>query len=65
MTVISVSGRVAGPFRTEPSFALNALPWHAQLIRSALTLATVQLECVQTAVNALNVPSVGWVTTTF
>lgn len=44
LTVIfrSASGLAAGPFVTEPSLALNLLPWHGQTISLFETLATGQ-----------------------
>ena len=40
------------------------LPWHGQSMVPLLTWLTMQPMCVQTALNALNSPAVGWVTTT-
>ncbi|CAM5688278.1 hypothetical protein SVIOM74S_05715 [Streptomyces violarus] len=58
------SGRVAGPWATEPSAMRNLLPWQTQLMVPSETDATVQRWCVQIAENALNRPCSGWVTTT-
>jgi hypothetical protein len=41
------------------------LPWHGQSMVPLLTWLTMQPMCVQTALNALNSPADGWVTTTF
>ena len=49
---------------TEPSAAENCPMWHGQVIVPSATCATMQPSWVQTAVNALKVPAVGWVTTT-
>ncbi len=49
----------------EPSLIEKWLLWHGQTISPPSTLDTVQPWCVQTAVNALKSPLVGWVTTTF
>jgi hypothetical protein len=62
--VAADSGEGAGPPATDPSAMWNLLPWHGQLMVPPETLLTVQPACVQTAVNALNVPVLGWVTTT-
>ena len=43
----------------------NWLPWHGQTICPSDTDATWQPWWVQVEVNALNSPSLGWVTTTF
>jgi len=61
----AASGAVAGPVTTEPLVMLNLLPWHGQLIVPPDTLSTRQPRCVHTAVNAANVPALGWVTTIF
>ena len=63
--VSAASAEGAGPPATDPSAMWNLLPWHGQLMVPPETLLTVQPACVQTAVNALNVPALGWVTTTF
>ena len=57
------SGLFAGPPSTEPSAAEKTLPWQAQLIFPSATEATTQPWWVHTALNALNAPAVGWVTT--
>src|SRR5580692_2294611 len=59
------SGLVAGPLTTEPSLMLNLLPWHGQSMVPLAMVATMQPWCVQTALNPLNVPATGCVTTTF
>ena len=41
----------------------NSLPWHGQMITPPSTLLTSQPWWVQTLLNALNVPAVGWVIT--
>jgi hypothetical protein len=58
------SGLGAGPATTAPVVMLNWLPWHGQSIVPLLTWLTVHPMWVQTALNALNSPDVGWVTTT-
>ena len=50
---------------TEPSLMLNLLPWHGQLMVPPETVLTMQPWCVHTAVNALNEPASGCVTTMF
>jgi hypothetical protein len=60
----AASGELAGPWITEPSFALNCEPWHGHWMTFFCTLITVQPEWVQTAVKALYSPELGWVTTT-
>jgi hypothetical protein len=65
VTCFSASGRVAGPVFTVPSVMLYLLPWHGQLIVPAATSETMHPWCVHTAVNALNWPGSGCVTTTF
>ena len=65
MIFLAASAFGAGPFFTEPSAAEYWLPWQWHWMVSPLTEPTVQPWCVQTAVNALKLPSVGWVTTTF
>src|SRR5262245_38838066 len=57
------SGRAAGPCTIDPSAALNLLPWQGQLIVPPLTSATVHPWWVHIALNALNSPDLGWVTT--
>ena len=66
-TVTGIEARAdgAGPLFTEPSATENALMWHGQLMTPLATEATVQPWWVHTAVNALNVPAVGCVTTIF
>src|ERR1700760_2471543 len=58
------SGRGAGPATTAPVEMLYWLPWQGQSMVPLLTWLTMQPMCVQTALNALNSPAVGWVTTT-
>src|SRR3984957_20768641 len=58
------SGLGAGPATTSPVAMLYWLPWHGQSMVPLLTWLTMQPMCVQTALNALNSPAVGWVTTT-
>src|SRR4051812_50083712 len=65
LMLTGASGAAAGPLTTEPFVMLNLLPWHGQLIVPPDTLFTVQPRCVHTAVNAANVPDLGWVTTIF
>src|SRR6476469_3785370 len=65
VTFFSGSGEEAGPFLTAPVVMSNLLPWHAQLMVPLATSARMHDWCVQTALNALNSPEVGWVTTTF
>src|ERR1700678_4336185 len=62
---MGASGLVAGPLTTEPSLMLNLLPWHGQLMVPPETVLTMQPWCVHTAVNALNEPACGCVTTMF
>src|SRR5215469_6051361 len=59
------SGLGAGPLTTEPSLTLNLLPWHGQSMVPLAIVATMQPWCVQTALNPLNVPATGCVSTTF
>src|SRR4051812_12767081 len=63
LTLVSVSGLVAGPVVGSPVSMENLLPWHGQVITPPSTLLTSQPACVQTLLNALNVPAVGWVMT--
>src|SRR5580693_6006987 len=58
------SGRGAGPDTTSPVAMLYWLPWHGQSIVPLLIWLTMHPMWVQTALNALNSPAVGWVTTT-
>ena len=58
------SGAGAGPATTAPVVMLYWLPWHGQSMVPLLTWLTMQPMCVQMALNALNSPAVGWVTTT-
>src|SRR5689334_12334137 len=64
-TVISTasSGALAGPDCGEPSSRENLLPWHGHGMSPSSLDSTMQPWCVQTAVNALKSPSVGWVST--
>ena len=48
---------------TAPSVILNLLPWHGQSMVPSAILSTRQPTWVQTALNALNSPFLGWVTT--
>jgi hypothetical protein len=59
------SGLAAGPVTTAPVLTLNLLPWHGQLMVPLATALHRQPTWVQTALNALNCPLAGWVTTTF
>jgi hypothetical protein len=59
------SGRGAGPATTAPVAMLYWLPWHGQSMVPLLIVLTMHPMCVHTALNALNVSAVGWVTTTF
>ena len=61
----AASGDAAGPLTTEPLAMLNLLPWHGQLMVPPDTVPTRQPRWVHTAVNASNVPAVGWVITIF
>jgi hypothetical protein len=61
----AASGRVAGPFTTEPLTALYLLPWHGQSMVPPPTWSTMQPWWVQMAVNAWKAPAVGWVITIF
>ena len=67
VTVTCLAGRAfgAGPPLTEPSWIEYSLPWHGHLIKPPETLPTVHPIWVQIALNALNWPAAGWVTTTF
>src|SRR5579862_7017924 len=58
------SGLGAGPATTSPVVMLYWLPWHGQSMVPLPTVLTRQPMCVQTALNALKSPAVGWVTTT-
>src|ERR1700730_6150799 len=58
------SGRGAGPATTAPVVMLYWLPWHGQSMVWLLIWLTMHPMWVQTALNALNSPAVGWVTTT-
>src|SRR6185437_3700925 len=58
------SGLGAGPATTAPVEMLYWLPWHGQSMVPLLTWLTMHPMWVQTALNALNSPAVGWVTTT-
>src|ERR1700692_380928 len=64
LTDTEASGAVAGPWMTEPSFALYWEPWHGHWMTLFETLDTVQPAWAQTAGNALTSPLLGWVTTT-
>src|SRR5262249_5436838 len=66
VTVIfsSASGNVAGPWTTEPSSMEYWLPWQSQLIVPSETSETMQRGWLQTAVQPLTSPAVGWVPTT-
>ena len=46
-----------------PSATANLLPWHGQLIVPPTTSLTLHPWWVQVALNPLNVPATGWVTT--
>jgi hypothetical protein len=59
------SGLGAGPATTSPVVMLYWLPWHGQSMVPLLIWLTIHPMCVQTALNALYSPAVGWVTTTF
>src|SRR5580658_1512252 len=61
----AASGRVAGPFTTDPLTALYLLPWHGQSMVPADTALTIQPRWVQMAVNAWKEPACGWVITIF
>src|ERR1700677_4240329 len=61
----AASGRMAGPFTTDPLTALYLLPWHGQWIVPLDSSLTMQPSCVQIAVNAWKVPAFGWVITIF
>src|ERR1700683_1612304 len=61
----AASGRVAGPFTTDPLTALYLLPWHGQSMVPPPTWSTMQPWWVQMAVNAWKAPAVGWVITIF
>ena len=65
VTVFGANGLSAGPLMTEPSTALNSLPWQGQSMVPSATFDTVHCLCVHTALNALNSPAFGCVTTTF
>jgi len=58
------SGRGAGPVTTSPVVMLYWLPWHGQSMVPSLIWLTMHPMWVQIALNALNSPAVGWVTTT-
>src|SRR5690606_21784118 len=67
VTVMGLSPRVAGPVFTAPVLASKLLPWpHGvlQVMVPSATRDTRHPSCGQTALNALNSPSAGWVTTT-
>ncbi len=55
---------MAGGSCTEPSAAEKRLPWQSQVMTESFTPETRQPAWVQTALNALNSPFSGWVTTT-
>jgi hypothetical protein len=61
----AASGRVAGPFTTDPLTALYLLPWHGQSMVPADTALTMQPRWVQMAVNAWKEPACGCVITIF
>src|SRR5690349_10830637 len=63
LTLVSVSGLVAGPVVGSPVSIENLLPWHGQLITPPSTLLTSQPACVHTLLNALYCPAAGWVIT--
>ena len=58
------SGLLAGLAHHAPVLALNLLPWHGQLMVPLATASHRQPTWVQIALNALNCPLTGWVTTT-
>src|ERR1700761_2081459 len=58
------SGLGAGPATTSPVVMLYWLPWHGQSMVPSLIWLTIHPIWVQTALNALKSPAVGWVTTT-
>src|ERR1700761_882020 len=58
------SGFGAGPATTSPVVMLYWLPWHGQSMGPLLIWLTMHPMWVQTALNALNSPADGWVTTT-
>src|SRR6476619_2519334 len=62
-TPFSGSGFFAGPAVGVPSATANLLPWHGQLIVPPTTSLTLHPWWVQVALNPLNVPASGWVTT--
>src|SRR5580658_9073036 len=59
------SGLGAGPATTAPVAIANLEPWHGQSMVPSATWLHRQPTCVQTALNPLNTPLAGWVTTTF
>src|SRR5580693_5945978 len=64
LNCLAGSGRGAGPATTAPVVMLYWLPWHGQSMVWLLIWLTMHPMWVQTALNALNSPAVGWVTTT-
>src|SRR6476659_8829750 len=60
----AASAWVAGPFFTLPSATENSLLWQGQVMTPSVIPVTAQPACVHFDENALNVPAVGWVTTT-
>src|ERR1700741_3137489 len=58
------SGFGAGPATTSPVVMLYWLPWDGQSMVPSLIWLTMDPMWVQTALNALNSPADGWVTTT-
>src|SRR5262249_41335611 len=62
---LAASAFGAGPPTTEPSWIEYWLPWHGHVMMPPETVPTVHPLWVQIALNALNWPAVGWVTTTF
>jgi len=61
----AASGRVAGPFTTDPLTLLYLLPWHGQSMVPPDTASTMQPWWVQMAVNAWKEPAFGCVITIF
>src|SRR5512146_1171693 len=60
----AASGLGAGPATTSPVLMLYWLPWQGQSMVPLLMVLTMQPMCVHTALNALNSPLDGCVTTT-